>query len=77
MYKNEKQHLENNLMLLEEVYVNYLVPTLQNSDYKSLEKQIEGIVGFPHISRVEITTEDGQFLSAGSPEKPRTATVCS
>ncbi|MDD3333544.1 MAG: diguanylate cyclase [Proteiniphilum sp.] len=68
IYKNEKQHLENNLMLLEEVYVNYLVPTLQNSDYKSLEKQIEGIVGFPHISRVEITTEDGQFFSAGSPE---------
>ena len=68
IYKNEKQHLENNLMLLEEVYVNYLVPTLQSGDYESLETQLEGIVRFPHISRAEITTEDGQVFSAGGPE---------
>jgi len=70
IYKNEKQHLENNLMLLEEVYVNYLVPTLQSGDYESLETQLEGIVRFPHISRAEITTEDGQVFSAGGPENP-------
>lgn len=70
IYKNEKQHLENNLMLLQEVYVNYLVPTLQSGDYESLETQLEGIVRFPHISRAEITTEDGQVFSAGGPENP-------
>ena len=70
IYKNEKQHLENNLMLLKEVYVNYLVPTLQSGDYESLETQLEGIVRFPHISRAEITTEDGQVFSAGGPENP-------
>ena len=70
IYQNERSHLDKNLILLEQVYLPFFTPALRSGDFKSLEEQISGIVQSPYISRVELRTNDGQFLSAGSPADP-------
>ncbi len=66
LYRHENKHLKNNLLQVEEVYVPFLVSSLWVTDYDSLEMQIEGIVRFNFIDRVEICDEDDNLFFAGT-----------
>ena len=65
LYRNEHQHLENNLLQIKEIYVPFLVSSLWITDYEHLQRQIEGIAKFNYIDRVEVYDEEQNFWVAG------------
>ena len=65
LYRNEHQHLENNLLQIKEIYVPFLVSSLWITDYEPLQRQIEGIAKFNYIDRVEVHDEDQHLWVAG------------
>ncbi|HON33964.1 MAG: HD domain-containing phosphohydrolase [Thermovirgaceae bacterium] len=66
----EKDHLDRNITRVEEVYLPFLIPALWITDYGSLQGQIEGIVDFDYIERVEVRDDRGEVFSAGAEARP-------
>lgn len=66
----ESDHLERSIARVEEVYLPFLVPALWITDYESLQGQIEGIVHFDYIDRVEVQDDRGKLFAAGSELHP-------
>jgi len=70
VYRHESGHLERNLEQVEEVYLPFLIPALWVTDYGALQSQIEGIVKFSYIKRVEVRNDEGEVFSAGTATDP-------
>ncbi len=65
LHRREHNQLANSLVQIEKIYIPLLVSNLWITDYESLEEDIEGIVNFSYIQRVEITEEGGRSFSSG------------
>ena len=65
LYRNEHQHLENNLLQIKEIYVPFLVSSLWITDYEPLQRQHKGHAKFNYVDRVEVQDEDQHIWDAG------------
>lgn len=70
LYRHESGNLERNLEQVKEVYLPFLIPALWVTDYGALQSQIEGIVKFRYIKRVEVRNDEGEVFSAGTASDP-------
>jgi len=66
----ESYHLEGSIARVEEVYLPFLIPALWITDYESLQNQIEGIVHFDYVDRIEVQDDRGRVFAAGSAARP-------
>jgi hypothetical protein len=59
-----------NVEQVEEIYLPFLIPALGVTDHESLQSQIEGIVKFSYIDRVEVRNDEGDVFAAGADPEP-------
>jgi diguanylate cyclase (GGDEF)-like protein/PAS domain S-box-containing protein len=66
LYRQGKNHLDENLSQIEDIYIPRLVYGLWITDYESIGSQIEGIVNLNYIEGIEIRDEETErTFSAG------------
>jgi len=70
LFRHESGHLERNVEQVEEIYLPFLIPALWVTDHESLQSQIEGIVKFSYIDRVEVRNDEGDVFAAGADPEP-------
>lgn len=70
LFRHESGHLDRNMEQVEEIYLPFLIPALWVTDYESLQNQIEGIVKFSYIDRVEVRNDEGDVFAAGAAPAP-------
>jgi PAS domain S-box-containing protein len=64
-YQREKDHLEDNLRLVNNVHLQFIISSLWVTDYDALEKQLEAVSFLKYIQRVEVSDDEGNTYSAG------------
>ncbi len=69
LYERESLDRDRNLVQINDVYVPFLVSSLWGKNHDVMEKQMEGVVLFRHIDRIEIHDYDGYIFSAGKPAR--------
>ena len=65
LHRRQHNQLDGNLAQVEKIYLPLLVSNLWITDYDSLKEDIEGIVKFSYIQRVEVAEEGGRSFFSG------------
>src|SRR6056297_1894433 len=69
-YRQEYQRVSEQIEQIEHSHIPSLVSSLWMTHYDLLQEQIEGIVEFPYIDRVEIIDDEGRLYSVHYRENP-------
>lgn len=64
-YQREVDRLNRQLSQIEQSHIPSIVSSLWLTDYDLLQSQIEAIVRFPYVDRVEVVDDEGAVFSAG------------
>jgi len=71
LYRQEKNHLDENLSQIEDIYIPRLVYSLWVTDYESLQNLAVSMAGFKYVEGIQIRdNETDRTISAGSMEEP-------
>jgi len=65
LHRREHANLNSSLLQVEKTYIPLLVSSLWITDYMTLQGDLEGMVEFNYIDRVEVLDEKGAAFSAG------------
>ncbi|MCF7929810.1 MAG: hypothetical protein K9L68_14790 [Spirochaetales bacterium] len=67
-YKRETDRLSRQLLQIEQSHLPAIVSSLWLTDYSLLQRQLEAIVRFQYIERVEVVSEEGKSFFSGVKE---------
>jgi PAS domain S-box-containing protein len=70
-FRKDVRNIETGLDQIERVYLQNIVAELWTYDLNTLRMSLQGILQFPDVKHVEITTVKGDKISEGDPPKGR------